>query len=184
MRRVLRDEIVDWQTFADQRAELLPRVLAAKAPRRVHVGEHLTLLFENRLTVRWQVQEMLRTERIVRENDVLHELATYNELLGDAGELGCTLLVEIEDERERATKLARWGRLPEHVFARLADGTRVPARFDARQITGDKLSSVQYLRFPVGGQVPVAIACDFPEARGEHVLTKEQRAALAEDLAS
>lgn len=184
MKRVRRDELLDWQTFAERRAELQPAVLAAKAARRVHVGEHLTFLFENALTIRWQVQEMLRTERIVREKDVQHELDTYNELLGGPGELGCTLLVEIEDEQDRAAKLARWRDLPDRVWVRLPDGRRVFARADERQRDERKLSSVQYLKFAVGGAAPVAIGCDHPEARGEHVFDAAERAALAEDLAS
>ncbi|MBI5363541.1 MAG: DUF3501 family protein [Planctomycetes bacterium] len=184
MRRVARDELVDWQTFAEERAALQPAVLAAKALRRVHVGEHLTFLFENALTIRWQIQEMLRAERIVREKDVQHELDTYNELLGGPGDLGCTLLVEIVDEAERAAKLARWKRLPECLHVRLADGRRVFARVDERQRDERKLSSVQYLVFPVASETPVAVGCDLDEARGEHVFTPQQRAALAEDLAS
>lgn len=184
MKRVERSELLDFATFEDERAALLPRVLAEKAARRLHVGEYLTFLFENAVTLRWQVQEMMRAERLVREKDIQHELDTYNELLGGPGELGCTLLVEIEDERERAEKLRRWTALPDHVYARLADGTRVAARVDDRQRILEKLSSVQYLKFPVGGAVPVAIGCDFAELRAETALTAEQRAALRADLAS
>lgn len=184
MKRLERSELLDFATFEDQRAALLPRVLAEKAARRVHVGENLTFLFENAVTLRWQIQEMMRAERMVREKDIQHELDTYNELLGGPGELGCTLLVEIEDPAERAVKLARWLALPEHVYAKLEDGTRVRARIDERQRIEEKLSSVQYLKFPLEGRVPVAIGCDFPEARAEAVLTDVQRRALAEDLAS
>ena len=184
MKRVLRSELLDFATFEDQRAALMPRVLAEKAARRVHVGENLTFLFENANTLRWQIQEMMRAERMVREKDIEHELATYNELLGGPGELGCTLLVEIEDERERAEKLRRWVALPDHVYARLADGRRVPARVDDRQRILEKLSSVQYLKFPVGGEVPVAIGCDYAELRAEALLTPAQRDALRADLAS
>jgi hypothetical protein len=181
---VQRSELLDWQTFRDRRAELLPAVLAAKALRRVHVGEHLTFLFENALTIRWQIQEMLRAEQIVREKDVQHELDTYNELLGAPGELGCTLLIEIEDEADRRAKLARWVELPRHVYARLADGRRVAARWDERQRDERKLASVQYLAFPVDGAAPVAVGCDLPELRAETPLAPEQVRALAEDLAS
>ena len=184
MKRVARSELVDFATFEDQRAALLPRVLAEKAVRRVHVGEYLTFLFENAVTLRWQIQEMMRAERMVRERDIQHELDTYNELLGGPGELGCTLLVEIEDERERAEKLRRWVALPDHVYARFADGRRVSAVVDDRQRILEKLSSVQYLKFPVGGVVPVAIGCDFEGLRAEALLTPEQSAALRADLAS
>mgnify|MGYP000219825156 CR=1 FL=1 len=98
MKPVDRSEILDYVTYDERRAELRPRAMAAKATRRVVLaGGTLTFLFENRDTVRYQVQEMMRTERIVKEADVLHELHTYNELLGGPGELGCTLLIEIDD---------------------------------------------------------------------------------------
>ena len=183
MKPVTRDELVDWVTWTERRPAEIGAVLAAKAARRIHVGEHLTFLFENRTTVRYQVQEMIRVEKIVREADVVHELDTYNELLGGEGELGCTLLVEIDDPALRAAKLAAWTDLPERVYLALADGRRVRARVDDRQRTGSRLSTVQYLKFSTAGAVPVAVGCDHPEEAGETALSPEQRAALAEDLA-
>ena len=152
----------------------------------MHVGRHLTFLFENHETIRYQVQEMARAERMVKEADIRHEIDTYNELLGQGGDIGCTLLIEIGDPAERADKLSRWLSLPQALYAELPDGTRVRATSDERQIGETRLSSVQYLRFPVGGLAPVAIGCDLddPEACGHTNLTPEQRAALAEDLAS
>lgn len=186
MKPVGREEIVDYQTYEEQREALRAQVLAAKAVRRVHVGRHLTFLFENRLTVRYQIQEMMRVERIVKEADIRHEIETYNELLGGPGELGCTLLVEIADADSRDARLRAWRELPGHLFARLEDGTRVPATFDPRQVGAERLSSVQYLRFPTGGRVPVAVGTDYPdpELAGETTLSPEQRQALAEDLTS
>ncbi len=182
MRRVERREIVDYQTYEDIRAEFRRLVLAIKAPRRIHVGEHLTFLFENTVTIRYQVQEMMRAERIVRERDIVHELETYNAVLGGDGELGCTLLVEIEDPARRAAALREWYSLPEHLYARLDDGTRVRPTFDESQRGDGRLSSVQYLKFAVGGRVPVALGVDLPGLETETALTPEQRAALAEDL--
>jgi hypothetical protein len=184
VRPVLRDEIVDWATYEDERDRVRTAVLAVKAPRRMHVGDHLTFLFENTATVRYQIQEMIRAERIVREADIHHEIDTYNELLGGPGELGCTLLVEIEDAAARAEKLRAWLALPEHVYLALADGTRVRARVDERQRADDRISSVHYLRFDVGGATPVAVGVDLPDFSHETPLTEAQRAALTEDLAS
>lgn len=183
MRKVRRDEIVDYVTWTDERAGQQPAILDIKAKRRVHVGDHLTFLFENADTVRYQVQEMMRVERIVREADIQHELDTYNELLGDDGELGCVLLIEIDDEQARARLLRDWLPLPSHLYARLDDGTLVRATFDPRQVGADRLSSVQYLKFNTGGRVPVAIGADLPALTVETPLTDAQRAALAEDLA-
>jgi hypothetical protein len=183
MKPVTREEILDYVTYAERRDEIRPGVLATKAPRRVELaGGTLTFLFENRDTVRYQVQEMMRTERIVKEADIAHELRTYNELLGGDGELGCTLLIGIDDEAERAEKLVAWLGLPKHLYAELADGTRVRATFDARQIGDDRLSSVQYLKFAVGAEPPVAFGSDLPALTVRTELSAEQRAALAADL--
>src|SRR5687768_16554111 len=97
MRRVRRDEIVDYATYEDTREQFKKRVLAVKEPRRIHVGEHVTLVFETTDTVRSQVQEMMRVQKMVRESEIQHELDTYNEILGEQSELGCTLPIEIDD---------------------------------------------------------------------------------------
>ena len=182
MHTVPRSEIVDYQTWTDQRDNRLEAVLAIKRTRRVHVGPHLTFLFENRDTIRWQVQEMMRVERIVRERDIQHELNTYNELLGDQGDLGCTLLIEIDDPADRDVKLTAWLDMPQHLYVELADGSRVSAIFDERQVGDRRVSSVQYLRFPVQGRAPVAVGCSLPAHTQHHVLTEEQQAALTQDL--
>jgi hypothetical protein len=187
MKPVERSELVDYETWTERRADVLPRVLAEKRLRRVHVGENLTFLFENAETMRYQIQEMMRTERIVREADILHELATYNELLGGTGQLGCTLLIEISDPVERDQKLETWNELPGHVYARLEDGERVRASFDPRQGPDGherRLSAVQYITFDMGGRVPVAIGSDFDALTVEGLLSEAQRTALAKDLES
>jgi hypothetical protein len=183
MKPVDRATILDYVTYEERREQIRSQVLAIKALRRVHVGGALTFLFENADTIRYQIQEMVRVERMVKESDILHELATYNELLGATGELGCTLLIEIDDPEERAVKLRAWMELPWHVYARLEGGEKVYAKFDERQIGEERLSSVQYLKFPVGGGVPVAVGCDLVGFTHETELTAEQRGALREDLA-
>jgi hypothetical protein len=182
MRPVTRADIVDYQTYGDGRDEFRRAVMAAKDVRRVHVGEHVTLLFENHLTVRYQIQEIMRVERIAREADVQNEIDTYNELLGGDGELGCTMLIEIDDPEERARKLTAWLGLPARVLLELDDGTRVAPTVDARQRDGTRLSSVQYVKYAVGGRLPVAVGIDFPGAEARTELNDAQRAALREDL--
>ncbi len=183
MNPVVRNEVLDYQTYQDGRDAFRAEVLKAKALRRVHIGEHLTLLFENHLTVLYQIQEMVRTERIVREADIVHEINTYNDLLGGKGELGCTLLIEIDDAAQRAIKLKAWWQLPEKIYLLLAGGERVYAKYDARQRGEDKLSSVQYLKFDTAGRTPIAAGVDMPELQAEQPLTSEQQVALKEDLA-
>jgi hypothetical protein len=184
MRPVARHEIVDYATYEDNRAEFRRQVMEAKKPRRVHVGKNLTLLFENTLTVRYQVQEMMRAERIVREADIQHELDTYNQLLGGPGELGCTLLIEIEDPVQRDQQLREWAQLPEHLYMLLENGTRVRPRVDQGQRDQERLASVQYLKFDVAGGVPVAAGVDMPGMTFETRLSDDQRQALRDDLAA
>ena len=184
MKPVDRSEIVDYQTYEELRTDIRETVMREKAERRVHVGPHLTFLFETHATVRYQIQEMMRAEQIVKEKDIDHEIRTYNELLGDSGELGCTLLIELDDPEARTARLARWLDLPKHLYAKLEDGTRVRPTYDERQVGEGRLSSVQYLRFAVGSRAPVAIGCDHsdPELEHEARLTDAQRAALQKDL--
>lgn len=181
MKTVQREDIVDYETFGEQRAAFQERVLQAKALRRIHVGEHLTFLFENALTVRWQIQEMLRVERIVREKDVRHEIDTYNELIGGEDELGATLLVEIDDAAERDRLLTAWLDLPDDLWLELDDGSRVPACVDERQRARGRLSAVQYLKFALRGRTPVAVVCDHEGARARTVLSRQQQDALVFD---
>ena len=186
MQPVRRESLLDYVTYEERRESLRERIFAIKAARRVHVADVLTFLFENADTVRYQVQEMMRAERIVKEKDIAHELATYNELLGGPGELGATLLIEIEDPDERDAKLRAWLELPWHIYAEVPgpEGARerVYARFDERQISEGRLSSVHYLKFDTGGRVPLALGVDLHGLEGETVLGAEQAAALEADL--
>jgi uncharacterized protein DUF3501 len=183
VRPVRREELVDYQTYEEIRPAFRQEAMAAKAARRVHVGSYLTFLFENPLTIRYQIQEMMRAERIVRERDIRHELDTYNALLGGPGELGCTLLIEIDDPLVRAVRLAEWYDLPEHLYVVTRDARRIRATFDEAQRGDGRLSSVQYLKFSVEGMAPVAVGVDHAGLRAETALTAEQIAALAADLA-
>ena len=182
MRPLQRDEIVDYQTYEDIREQFRREVMQVKAPRRIHVGEYLTLLFENRTTVRYQIQEMIRAERIVRESSIQHEIDTYNELLGGDGELGCALLIEIAEPALRDQKLQQWLELPERIYVVVEDGARITAAFDERQRGEGRLSSVQYLKFKTEGRVPVAVGVDLPDLLEEVTLTSQQRNALRDDL--
>jgi hypothetical protein len=184
MRAPRREEILDLSTYERARAEIRPAILEAKRRRRLHLGDRLTFLFENTATIRYQVQEMIRAERMEKEAEIAHELATYGELLGGPGELGATLLIEIPDPDERDRRLREWLDLPSHVYLKLEGGERVRPRFDPRQVGADRLSSVQYLKFDVRGRVPLAVGCDLGPLTGEQPLTEEQRAALEEDLRS
>ena len=182
MRKVERAEILDYVTYEEQRPVIREQALEAKRDRRIIVGEYFTFLFENHDTVRYQIQEMIRVEQIVRESDIAHELATYNELLHSEGAVGCTLLIGIDDEQLRDEKLTAWMGLNEHIYAKMPNGTVLRPSWDPRQVGDDRLSSVQYLVFEFGDQAPEVIGIDMPGIREKHVLTDAQKAALNADL--
>ena len=183
MNKVKREEILDYVTYDEQRNEIRAAALEQKKPRRIHLGDYLTFLFENHDTIRYQVLEMVRVERIVKEADIQHELDTYNELLGGPGQLGCSLLIEIETEEERNVKLTQWLPLMQHLYLETDDGTRVRPVYDERQVGDTRLSSVQYLKFDCGGRKPVALGSDFNLLECRVELTEVQKTALNQDIA-
>ena len=182
MKKVSREEVRKPAEYAAVREEFRRSVLDQKDKRRVHVGSYLTFLFENHDTVLYQIQEMIRAENITNEPDIQHEMTTYNELLGEKGELGCTLLIEIDDAAKRAELLARWKDLPGTLYIETLNGTRARAQFDPRQVGEGRISSVHYLKFRLGDQVPRKVGCSHAEIAAEAVLTPEQTAALCQDL--
>lgn len=170
-------------------------VLAAKAKRRVLLGDRISLVFENRLTVLHQIQEMCRAERIVKPEAVRAEVDVYNDLLPDRGELAATLLVEITDQTRVREELDRLLGLTDgqHLWLEVA-GRKVFARFLGGQSREDRIAAVQYVRFPVGdddetraalesGPLPVVLHLAHPHERASALLTPETRRELARDLA-
>jgi hypothetical protein len=182
MKPIQREEILDYITYGEKRTEIQKSVLKQKHPRRIHLGEYLTFLFENPETIRYQIQEMMRAEQIVKEEAILHEIKTYNELIGKDGELGCVLLIEIADAKLRPQKLKEWFGLQEKVYLILVSGERIYAKWDRRQMDEGKLSSVQYLKFDTSGKSPNGIGVDHSGLKNEIYLSEEQRNALISDL--
>jgi hypothetical protein len=179
---VQRQEVLDYVTYENQRAAIRDAVIKKKEVRRIHLGPYLTFLFENHDTVRYQIQEMMRIEKIVKEKDIRHEIDTYNQILGDPGDLGCTLLIEFNDKAEREIKLKQLMGLPENIYLVLVNGKKVYATYDPGQVGTDRLSSVQYLKFGTEGIRPVAIGVEHRELMEEVILTSGQQNALAEDV--
>ena len=181
---VKREEVLDYITYEEQREDIRNEVMAAKRSRRIHLGQYLTFLFENKETVRYQIQEMMRIEKIVKEADIKHEIDTYNQILGEPGNIGCTLLIEFNDKAEREVKLKELMGLPEKIYVVLVNGAKVYAEYDPKQVGKDRLSSVQYLKFSTKGVRPVAIGVDHPFLKEEATLSSEQQTALKEDIAA
>ncbi len=156
MRGVRRDEVLDLLAYERIRPEFLERTIALKKPRRISVGDRLTFIFENRDTVLFQIQEMLRAERAVKEEKILDEIAVYNELVPRANELSATLMIEIPEMERIRAELDRLIGIDEHVFLDVG-AESVRATFDPKQFESDRISAVQYVRFPLGP----TLACKF-----------------------
>jgi hypothetical protein len=186
-------EILPLEQYEILRPRLRPLFIAAKERRRLALGGHVTLLFENGQSVWYQVQEMIRTERLTAEDAIRHEIDTYNELLPRSGELAATMLIEYPEAQERDRNLRELVGLETHLWIRLGE-RREKARFDIRQIATDRVSAVQFVRFPLGGLDPaefkaltdhgkVAIEVDHPKLAVTVDITGELAEALARDLA-
>ena len=180
---VKRSEIFDYQTYEENRLDTKNKIFEIKKHRRVHLGENLTFLFENHETIKYQIQEIMRVEKIVKESAILEELNTYNSFLGNSGELACVLLIEIEEESDRKPLLENWMGMEKCIYILDEVGNKIFAEHDPTQVGDRRLSAVQYLKFVIK-EPPIAIGCTFDELAGEIELTKEQRNALAEDLSA
>ncbi len=191
MKPLERSDLLDLVAYEKARDAILARTIARKIPRRIPVGDRLTFVFENRDTVFFQVQEMLRVERTVHDDKIQAELDVYNELIPGAHELSATLLIEIPDRREVRRELDRLIGIDEHVFLRVGDA-RVQAAFDPKQFEEERISAVQYVRFPLGPAlaarfadpaVSVELSVEHPSYRAATPITGAARASLAADLA-
>jgi len=180
------------------REALRAEVIALKQRRRIHVGDNLTFLFENRETVLFQVQEMMRTERIVHDDKVQEEIDAYAPLLPGGGEVSATLFIEIPDlykmtqaaVRETVNRFQGLDR--DAVFLQVG-AHRLPARFEGGHSKEEKMAAVHYLRFPVTEAAQAGLADPAVEARlvvqhphyaAEAALSAELRQELVRDLAA
>jgi hypothetical protein len=170
-------------------------IIEVKARRRVLVGPSMSFVFENRLTVLNQIQEMCRAERIVRPEGVQAECDVYNELLPGSGEVAATLFIEIPKIEDVQPALDKLIGLDDGKSLWLEiGGTRAYAAFVEGQGRADRIAAVQYVRFPVGSgegvrdalrnpSVPVAIVVDHPNYKVRAEISAQTRGELADDLA-
>jgi hypothetical protein len=196
MRKVERSDIKDLVAYEKAREAMRARVIEVKKHRRVAVGPNLTLLFENRDTVLFQIQEMVRTERIVDDAKIQEEVDVYNALVPDRGELSATLFIEIPElvrmtqEKVRET-VNRFQGLDRDSLWLLVDGLRVAARFETGHSKEEKMAAVHYVRFALPeaaraalpeAAADVRVVVEHPHYRADAHLTAETRRALREDL--
>ncbi len=149
MTKLTRADLWPLERYAVERGPFRSRVIAHKKLRKIALGEHVGLLFEDRLTVQYQVQEMLRIERIFEARGIQEELDAYNPLIPDGSNLKATMLIEFPDPAVRAERLAQLGGIEHRVFAEVAGLPRVFAHADEDldRSTEDKTAAVHFLRF-------------------------------------
>jgi hypothetical protein len=190
---ISRESLLSLEAYARERGAFRARVLEHKKRRTVHLGGHLTLQFEDELTIRYQVQEMLRIERIFEEAGIQQELDAYNPLVPDGSNWKATMLIEYPDAEERKRMLGRLKGIERRVWAQVQGAERVYAIADEdlERENDEKTSSVHFLRFELAEQMRerlragagVAVGVDHPEYRASTELVPEVRSALAADLA-
>jgi diadenosine tetraphosphate (Ap4A) HIT family hydrolase len=166
------DDILELDRYELVRAEYRERVLAHKRDRRVAVGDKVTLLFEDRETVRYQIQEMARVERIREPDKMQHEIDAYGELIPGPGELSATLFIEISELTQVKPELDRLVGIDESVSIVIGeDGEEehVRGHFDERQLEEDRISAVHYVHFPfTAGQRKLFVAAERLRVRIDH----------------
>jgi len=192
--KITRDSLLTLEAYARERAAFRTRVLEHKKPRTVHVGDHVTLLFEDELTIRYQIQEMLRIEKTFEESGIQDEIDVYNPLVPDGSNWKATMLIEYEDVEERTRALARLAGIENRVWIRVEGMERVYgiADEDLERAQPEKTASVHFLRFELTpgmvsalkGGAALAIGVDHPRysATLDPVVGPTRRALIA-DLA-
>lgn len=187
------DQLYSLEQYARVRKDFRAKVIAHKKIRVVPVGPNATLHFEDRLTMQYQVQEMLRLERMFEPEAIQEELDVYNPLIPDGSNWKATFMVEFSDPEERKVQLAKLISIERAVWVQVADFARVTpiANEDLERETEEKTSSVHFLRFELtpemrkavksGGAIRVGI--DHPQYQAETTLTPDTRDSLATDLA-
>ncbi len=191
MRKVERAEILPLPEYEQVRPQVIRSVIAAKAARRVLVGDKVSLVFENHETIRYQIQEMTRIERIVDDAKVQDEIDIYNQLLPDDDELSATLFIEIDNEALLKATLPKLVGIEHSVRLKIGDRLTVPGVGEGGRSRDDYTSSVHYLRFPFSaeakealarGEQPVWLEIDHPNYGASARLSRETVEALARDL--
>ncbi len=192
MEKLARADLLSLEAYAQQRSEFRARVLAHKKQRTLHLGENLSLIFEDRLTVQYQVQEMLRIERIFEAAGIQEELDAYNPLIPDGHNLKATLMIEFPDEAQRRAELVRLRRI-EHAVELSVHGHATVVAIadeDMQRSNDDKTAAVHFLRFELDNTMiddwkagaPVTLACTLPAMPLALTLSGEQHSALAADF--
>ncbi|HUX90023.1 MAG TPA: DUF3501 family protein [Gallionellaceae bacterium] len=192
MKQLTRDDLFSLEKYASIKTDFRAKVMAHKKHRRVPVGDHATLYFEDALTMQYQVQEMLRLERIFEPEAIQEELDVYNPLIPSGHNWKSTFMVEYDDVEERKKALARLIGIENTVWVQVGNFDKVfaIANEDLSRSEPDKTSAVHFMRFELTQEMVAAAkkgaaikaGIDHPEYRTETVLTDDKRNSLVTDL--
>lgn len=194
MPHVTRESLLTLEAYSRARPELRKQVIEHKKARKVHLGEHITILFEDEKTIRYQIQEMLRIERIFEDDGIQHELDAYNPLIPDGRNFKATMLIEYEDAAIRRRELAKLIGVEDKVWIQVEGSPKVYALADEdlERENDEKTSSVHFLRFELSEDMAAALKYGVSLSVGvDHAnytasvnpVSVETRASLASDLA-
>ena len=190
---IARDSLLSLEAYARQRKEFRAKAMAHKRDRTAHLGAHVTLVFEDELTIRYQVQEMLRIERIFEEQGIQDELDAFNPLVPDGRNFKATMMIEYADAEERKHALTRLKGIEDRVWVQVEGCPRVYAIADEdlERETEEKTSAVHFLRFELNDEmaralkygVGLALGVDHPNYQAEiGALAAGVRTSLTRDL--
>lgn len=192
MQKLTRGDLLTLEKYAEVRSDFRTKVMAHKKHRLIHLGNHATLYFEDRLTIQYQVQEMLRVERIFETAGIEEELDAYNPLVPDGSNWKATFMVEYADEDERRVALAKLIGIEDQLWIRVEGFDKVNpiANEDLERSTAEKTSSVHFLRFELStemvavlkGGAALSMGSDHAEYQVEVVVKQEVYDSLVADL--
>jgi hypothetical protein len=192
---ISRDSLLTLEAYAKAREDFRARVMVHKKNRKVHLGENVTLIFEDELTIRYQIQEMLRAEKIFDEAGIQEELEAYDSLVPDGTNWKATMMIEFPDPVERAARLRELIGIQDRVWVKIGghDPVYAIADEDLDRETGEKTSAVHFLRFELNPDMigalrdgaPLSMGIDHPAYSGApEPVTGAIKDSLAGDLAS
>jgi hypothetical protein len=192
MNELTREDLFSLEQYAEQRNDFRARVLEHKKHRRVDVGPNLSLYFEDRLTIQYQIQEMLRIERIFEKDAIQEELDTYNPLISGGQNLKCTAMLEFKDTAVRRQRLAELIGVEHRIWTRVGDLDKVYAiaNEDLERSSDTKTSAVHFMRFELtdemigalGNGATLTFGCDHAGYRFHTEVDTETRRSLRNDL--
>lgn len=189
---ITRSSLMTLEAYAKSRPEFRAKAIAHKRLRTVHIGEHVTLLFEDELTVRYQIQEMLRIEKTFEESGIQDELDAYTPLLPDGRNFKATMMIEYDDEAERRVALAKLKGIEDRTWVQVEGCRKVYAIADEdlERENDTKTSAVHFVRFELSDEMAAALkygvsltmGVDHPEYTASTQVSNETRTALLLDL--